>query len=71
MTGGDYRNKIVEKTLVTSTGKLKCHYILTISFLLKKYVQMIDLGDNIFHGTIGAMSCCNNGIDSLGVGIFI
>ena len=35
------------------------------------YGQTIDRGDNLVHGKIGTMSCCNNGIGSLGINIIV
>ena len=32
---------------------------------------MIDQCSNLVHGTIGKMSCCNNGLVSIGVDIFV
>ena len=33
--------------------------------------QTIEQGANLVHDTIGTMSCYNNGLDTLGVGLFI
>ena len=53
-------------------GILKRHYILINLIIYKKvYGQMIDRDANFVHGTIGMMGCCNNGLGSLGVNIFL
>ena len=55
-----------------SAGILKFHDILTTIIPSQKiYGQKIDRGANLVHGAIGAMRCCNNGLGSIGVDIFV
>ena len=68
MKGVQYRNERGEYTLTFSAGILKRHDILINHITSQKtYGHTIDQGDNLVHVTIGMMSCCNNGIGSLGV----
>ena len=72
MTGVEYRNGTLEETFASSTFILKCHDILINLIPSKKtYGQTIERGDNLLHGTIGTISCCNNGLGSLEVDILV
>ena len=67
MTGVEYSNRRGEETFTSSAGILKHHDILINTILSKKlYIQTIDQGDNLVHGTIGMVSFCNNCLESLG-----
>ena len=57
---------------ISSTGILKRHDILINLIPYQKMDgQTIERGANLVHDTIGTMSCYNNGIDTLGVGLFV
>ena len=72
MKGEEYRNGRGYEMFISSTGILKPHYILNNLIPYQKMDgQTIVRGANIVHGTIGTMICYNNGLDTLGVGIFI
>ena len=72
MTGVEYRNSRREETLKYSAGILKHHDILiNIIPSQNMYGQTIDQSDNLVHGMIGTMSCCNNGLGSIGFHLFV
>ena len=55
-----------------SAGILKHHDILiNIIHSQNMYGHMIDQSDNLVDGIIEMMGCCNNGLGSLGLNIFV
>ena len=68
----EYSNRRGEEIFTSSAGSLKCHDILINLIPSKKtYGQTIKRGDDLVHGTIGTISCCNNGLGSLEVDILV
>ena len=70
--GLEYSNERGEEMFPYSSGVIKRYNIL-INLITPQnmYDQNIDQVENLVHGMIGTTCCCNNGLDSLGVDIFI